>query len=111
MTKARSSSAIERPAGIDPDAAVYLVVTTAHRGVFGGYGRPSDASSIRLEHVRMAVSWTADVGGVVGLAASGPSKGCRIGPAAPAITLRDVTAVMEASPTAEAAWEDAPWSR
>jgi len=62
-------------------------------------------------YVRMAVYWTAAVGGVVGLAASGPSKGCRIGPAAPAITLRDVTAVMEASPTAAAAWETELWSR
>lgn len=91
-------------------ASVPLVVTTTHKGVFFGYGVPSHSSTIRITDARMCVYWSSDVKGVVGLAASGPTKGCRIGPAAPAITLLDVTAVMEASPEAEAQWKMEPWN-
>ena len=87
-----------------------LIVTTAHRGVFFGYGQPTTAKKIRIEQARMCVYWSADVRGVVGLATTGPTKTCRIGPAAPAITLQDVTSVMEVSPEAEAAWQKQPWS-
>lgn len=89
-----------------------IVVTTAHRGVFFGYSNVTDVNgdkTIRLERARMCVYWSADCKGVVGLAANGPTKGCRIGPAAPAITLKDVTAVMECSDSAMRAWEDQPW--
>lgn len=90
--------------------AVGLVVTTAHRGVFFGYGAPSDAETIRLDRCRMCVYWPQANKGVLGLAVDGPAKGSRVGPAVPAITLRGVTAVMEASPAAVAAWEKAPWT-
>ena len=86
-----------------------LVVTTAHRGVFFGYGEPSTDKIIRLEQARMCVHWTEDVKGVVGLAANGPTKDCRIGPAAPAITLQDVTSIMEVSQAAEEKWNQQPW--
>jgi len=88
-----------------------LVVTTAHRGVFFGYGEPSDADTIRLERVRMCIYWDESVKGVVGLSTTGPSKASRIGPAAPAITLRDVTAVMEVTEAAAKAWESEPWGK
>jgi hypothetical protein len=87
-----------------------LVVTTAHRGVFFGYGEPSDGSTIRLERARMCVYWPKETRGVVGLASDGPKRGSKVGPAAPAITLRDVTAVMEVSEEAAQAWEKGPWS-
>jgi hypothetical protein len=88
----------------------YLVVTTAHRGVFAGYGQPATNKTIRLTDARMCVYWSADVKGVVGLASDGPTSGCKIGPAAPAITLQDVTSVMEASQKAEEAWNRQPWN-
>lgn len=88
-----------------------LVVTTAHRGVFFGYGEPTDGETIRLERVRMCVFWPAENRGVVGLAVDGPKKGSRVGPAAPAMTLRGVTAVMEASEAAAKAWELGPWAK
>jgi hypothetical protein len=44
------------------------------------------------------------------LAASGPSKLCKVGPADD-ITLRNITAVLEATPEAVEAWNKAPWSR
>lgn len=88
----------------------FLLVTTAHKGVFAGYGTPSDGKTIRIEEARMCVYWSADVKSVVGLAAVGPSKSCRVGPAVPAITLRDVTSVIEVSPKAESKWKEEPWN-
>lgn len=91
-----------------------VVVTTAHRGVFFGYvpdGADLTATVVRLERARMCVYWSADVGGVVGLAAKGPSKTCRVGPAAPSLVLQGVTAVMEVTTKAAAAWENGYWSR
>lgn len=87
-----------------------LIVTTTHKGVFFGYGMPSDATTIRIEKARMCVYWSEDVKGVLGLAATGPTKGCRIGPAVPAITLRDVTSVMECSEEAVKQWEKTLWA-
>jgi len=86
-----------------------LVVTTEHRGVFFGYGKPTTGKTIRLKQARMCVYWSSDVKGVVGLAANGPTKDCRVGPAAPAITLQAVTSVMEVSSAAEAKWKEEPW--
>lgn len=88
---------------------VPVIVTTQHKGVFYGYGVPSDAESIRIEKARMIVYWSADVRSVVGLAATGPSTGCRVGPPAPAITLRGVTSVIECSPEAEKSFEAMQW--
>jgi hypothetical protein len=89
---------------------VALVVTTEHRGVFFGYGIPTTDNTIRLEQAQMCVYWSADCRGIVGLAAKGPTKGCRISPAAPAITLQKVTSVMEVSKEAEEKWKQQPWS-
>jgi hypothetical protein len=88
----------------------FLVVTTAHKGVFGGYGIPTTEKTIRLEQAQMCVYWSEDVKGVVGLAVTGPSKNCRVGPAASAITLQDVTSVMEVTKKAEKAWTSKPWN-
>ena len=86
-----------------------LMVTTAHRGVFFGYGEPSDAPTIRLERVRMCLYWPETNKGVMGLASEGPLEGARVGPPAPVVLLRDVTATMEVSPKAVKRWEAAPW--
>lgn len=88
-----------------------VVVTTDKRGVFFGYATgPTTGDTIRLTRARMCVYWSADVHGVVGLAATGPTSGSRITRAAPAIELRAITAVMDASPEAAAAWEREIWS-
>ena len=88
-----------------------VLVCTAHRGVFFGYidGQPTDARTIRIERARMCVYWSAAVKGVLGLAATGPNKNCKIGPAVPALTLREVTSVMEASEEAAKMWETVIW--
>ena len=88
-----------------------VLVTTQHRGVFFGY-LDGDASKerTRLTESRNVVYWSADVKGFMGLAASGPTKGCRIGPAVPRVTLFDVTSVVECSEDAAKRFADAPWS-
>ena len=91
-------------------AMVPVIVTTSHRGVFFGYGIPSDAPTIRIERARMVVYWSADTKGVLGLAANGPSAACKIGPQVRAITLLGVTSVIEVSEEAALRMEDAPWS-
>ena len=85
-----------------------VIVTTAHRGVFYGYADRTDGETIRLERARLCVYWSADVRGFMGLASTGPTASCRIGPPA-TIELRNITAVLECDPAAVTAWEAAPW--
>ncbi len=87
-----------------------VLVTTAHRGVFFGYATDVDGETIALKRSRLCLYWSTDVKGFMGLAATGPTNGCRIGPAAD-ITLRNITAVLTVTPEAVKAWESAPWSR
>ena len=85
-----------------------VLVTTAHRGVFFGYARDTDGDSITLRAGRLCIYWSRDVRGFMGLAANGPTQGCRIGPPA-TITLRNITSVAEVTEAAVKAWEAAPW--
>lgn len=87
-----------------------VVVTTQHRGVFFGYASEVDGEIIKLRDARNCIYWSSDVKGFMGLAATGPNKSCKIGPAAN-ISLRDITGVIECTPDAVTAWENAPWSR
>lgn len=59
---------------------VLITTDSTKRGVFMGFIDPKDADKETLEalEVRMAVYWHTDVKGVLGLAATGPSKNCRI---------------------------------
>jgi hypothetical protein len=86
-----------------------VLVTTAHRGVFFGYATKTSGETITLRNARLALYWSRDVKGFMGLAANGPTPGCRIGPAAD-IELRNVTAVVSVTKKAVDAWEAAPWS-
>lgn len=85
-----------------------VMVTTAHRGVFFGYATETDGETIKLARARSCVYWSADCKGFMGLASTGPTSSCRIGPSAD-ITLRNITAVLEVTPEAAKAWEAAPW--
>ena len=86
-----------------------VMVTTAHRGVFFGYSDATDREQIVLKRGRVCLYWSADCKGFMGLATTGPTITCRIGPPA-TITLRDITAVIEVDPAAVKAWEKSPWS-
>jgi len=85
-----------------------VVVTTSHRGVFFGYTNEVDGQIINLRAGRNCLYWSADVKGFAGLAATGPSKSCKVGPAVD-IALRDITSVIKCTAEAIAAWESAPW--
>lgn len=94
-----------------------VIVTTLNRGVFFGFvaeaavkaweAKP-EAATVRIERSRLCVYWSPDVKGFMGLAANGPTSKCRIGPAAD-ITVRNVTAILDVSEKAVAAWEAEPW--
>lgn len=85
-----------------------LIVTTSHRGVFYGYGKPTDGDKIRLTNARMVVRWTGTKG-LLGLASAGSTPQCRITQSVPAITLNGVTACIECSEVAVGLIEGAPW--
>jgi hypothetical protein len=87
-----------------------LLVTTAHKGVFFGYSKLTKNKTIRLEQARMCVYWSAECKGVLGLASTGPTKNCKVGPAVPALTLQDVTSVTEVSKEAAEQWEKGHWN-
>ncbi len=86
-----------------------VIVTTAHRGVFFGYAVDVDGETIDLKRARLCVYWSGDCKGFMGLAATGPTATCKIGPAAD-IVLRSITAVVSVTPEAVKAWESAPWA-
>ena len=100
---------MKKPAKKKSPAERAVLVTTAHRGVFFGFAARTDGETIVLKRARLCVYWSQDVKGFMGLASSGPTQGCRIGPAAD-IELRAITAVAEVTPSAVAAWERAPWT-
>lgn len=115
MSKTKQSAAIDGNPCPIPEGYIPVMVTTEHRGVFFGYVDPVDAESesrtIRVHRVRMCVYWTADVRGVLGLAAIGPDAKCRVTEPNAKARIADVTGVFSCSPQAVEAWEGAPWSR
>ncbi len=91
---------------------VLITTDSSKRGVFMGFIDPKDADKETLEahEVRMAVYWSTDVKGVVGLAAKGPTKNCKITASAKKAVLKGVTATLEISDEALAAWRKEPWA-
>jgi hypothetical protein len=89
-----------------------VVVTTEHRGVFFGFAQSLTvgATTIELADGQMCVYWSTSIKGVLGLAATGPDKNCKVTPIVPKLQLTKVTAVMEATPQAVKAWQTRPWS-
>lgn len=86
-----------------------VLVTTAHRGVFFGYATKTDGPTISLRKARNCIYWPTSNRGFLGLAANGPDKEAKVGPAAD-IELRDITCVAEVTEAAAKKWEEAPWS-
>ncbi len=107
MTK-RKAAPKERP----------VLITTLHRGVFFGYAtaaavaaweKAPETATVRLRAMRNVVYWSADVKGFMGLAATGPTKSCKVSASADA-AVRNVTAILDVKPGAAKAWEAAPWA-
>lgn len=91
------------------DGEQAVLVTTSHRGVFFGYATETSTPTIKLRAARNCIYWPAETKGFLGLAAHGPTKGARVGPAAD-IELRDITCVATCTEEAVRLWETAPWS-
>lgn len=103
--------AVRKAAKKNGNVGKFVVVTTDHtrRGVFAGELVSHEGDVAVLAKAQQCVYWSESTHGVLGLAAKGPQSGSRIGPPAPKLELNGVTAVMEASPEARAAWEAQPW--
>jgi len=89
-----------------------VVVTTEHRGVFFGYADSIEIptnNTIRLTDARMCIYWSADVRGVMGLSATGPTKSCRVTAAVPTFAVNAITSIAACTPGAVKAWEAQPW--
>lgn len=84
-----------------------VLVTTEFRGVFFGHIKNDKKlpAEITITGARNCISWTADVGGFLGLASKGPSLSCRIGAAVPEVTLYKITSVTLVEDNAVKAWE------
>jgi len=83
-----------------------VLVTTKHRGVFGGLApdkQKLDATDITLKDARMAIYW-GTTKGVLELADTGPTGKSRISSAAIEVGLTDVTMIARISDEAWEAW-------
>jgi len=88
-----------------------VLVTTINKGVFFGYASVGVKNkSITIKNARNCFYWSADMKGFLGLAASGPSSSCKIGPKVPELTLTDVTSVSVVTPEATEKWEKSSWA-
>ena len=87
----------------------YVLVTTAHRGVFAGFAGDTSGEIIHLREARCCLFWPQEQQGFLGLASKGPLKGAKIGPKAD-LELRSITSVAVCTPEAEKAWGAAPWT-
>lgn len=89
-----------------------VLVTTDNRGVFFGYLEDNNGpESVILADARNIIKWDDQVHGYLGLAATGPTPRCQVGPKVPRCTLYAVTTVTECTPEAVTAWESEPWGR
>jgi hypothetical protein len=92
----------------EPHAPIAVVVCTDKCAVVFGTTTDINARPIILNDARMCLYWSADVGGVFGLAEKGPSTNSKISAEVGTISLEGVTAIMSASELAAAAWRSAP---
>jgi len=90
-----------------------VVITTDkdRRGVF--YGELTSFNeakqTAKLKNAQMAIYWSAETKGVIGLASIGPQEGSRISPPIPMIMLNGVTSVMDTTVMARKQWRIELW--
>lgn len=96
--------------------AVILGIEHANgrKSVVFGYTADTDKPVVVLTNARKAVYWDTATKGVIGLATTGPTSGCRITAAVPRMEIRGAKDQirMVLAPTADAvkAWEAGPWA-
>ena len=83
-----------------------VLVTTEFRGVFFGKVKNDKQlpSEITLTEARNCIYWSADCNGFLGLAANGPTSGCKIGAKINEITLYKITSVTPVGEEATEKW-------
>ena len=87
----------------------YVLVTTSKGGVFAGQCAEEGDDTITLTNLRNCIYWATSVGGVFGLAQTGPDDACRIGAVCDGpTTLNYITSITTCTDKAEAAWKSAP---
>ncbi len=91
-----------------PEVAV--LIGTERQNLWFGYVTDASGETVTIKRARQVIYWSADVRGAGGLAVTGPSKSCRIGPAVSEVEARKVTTVARVSEAAIAAFEAAPWA-
>jgi len=91
----------------------FVVVTTDinRRGVFAGYLVSHKKDIVVLTDAHMAVYWSDETRGVLGLANLGPQAGSRITPVVPRLEVDGVTAVIDCTDAAMKLWQVAPWHK
>ena len=83
-----------------------VLVTTKHRGVFGGLvpaEQDMEARTIALKDARMAIRWGTSKG-VFELAHTGPTSSSKISAPADVPALHDVTAIIDITEEAWTKW-------
>lgn len=92
----------------------FVLVTTDknRKGVFAGYlvDFDWDKKIVTLKNARMAIYWSTETRGVLGLAGIGPQKGSRISPEIPQIELDGVTSISDISDIAKKQWDKDLWN-
>ena len=91
----------------------WVVVTTdnTRRGVFCGILKSWDEDKCIaiLNNARMAIYWSQETKGVLGLASIGPQKGSKITPSVKQIELNGTTSIIDMSKEAVQQWEKQIW--
>ena len=84
-----------------------VLITTEFRGVFFGFVKNDKKlpSEITLTKAKNCIYWSADCKGFLGLAAKGPTSGCKIGAEIDEITLYKVTSVTPVREEAVEVWK------
>lgn len=84
------------------------IICTKDRAVFYGELVKNTTKSAIIKNVKMCLYWSSDVGGVLGLAKTGVTAGCRISKEIPKIEIfTGINAVMDMTPEAIKSWENA----
>lgn len=113
MTKKRETTKGETTKRVtNSETRTPVLVTTVHRGVFFGFlvGQATK-EKVTIASARNVTYWDAATKGFLGLAAEGPTQGCRVGkPAGAESTLFDITGVFGCTDEAVARFEAAPWA-
>lgn len=89
---------------------VPVIIGTELRNLWFGYATDTSGDTVTIKRARQIIYWSSDVRGAGGLAVTGPSKSCRVGPAVPEVQCRRVTTVALPTDAAVVAFEAAPWA-